>query len=70
MLSRGESSLLVRSRRFPLLLTVSLVGCVAAAALVAAGCSGSSDLPESAGTGPDPALPAPKSSLVPVVKVA
>jgi glucose/arabinose dehydrogenase len=47
-----------------------LGGCLAAAALVANACARSSRLPESAGIGPDPALPAPRSSLVPVVKVA
>jgi hypothetical protein len=47
-----------------------LVGWVAATALAATACARSSALPESAGIGPDPNLPAPDSSLIPVVKVA
>ena len=43
---------------------------VAIAALAGTACTRSSDLPESAGFGPDPTLPAPDTSLVPVVKVA
>jgi hypothetical protein len=43
---------------------------VAVAAVVAPACSRSSDRPESAGFGPDPTLPPPSSSMVPVVKVA
>ena len=43
---------------------------VAIAALAGTACTHSSDLPESAGFGPDPTLPAPDTSLVPVVKVA
>jgi glucose/arabinose dehydrogenase len=43
---------------------------VAVAAVVAPACSRSSDRSESAGFGPDPTLPPPSSSMVPVVKVA
>lgn len=40
------------------------------AALAGAGCSEGASLPASAGTGPRPALPEPKKTLIPTVKVA
>jgi glucose/arabinose dehydrogenase len=43
---------------------------VALCALVAAACGGASRLPVSSGVGPDPHLPPPDRSLIPVVKVA
>ena len=39
-------------------------------ALIAAGCGGVARLPVEAGTGPDPALPPPATSLLPTVHVA
>jgi glucose/arabinose dehydrogenase len=36
----------------------------------AAGCGGSANLPLDAGIGPNPTLPAPRKSLIPVVRVA
>jgi len=39
------------------------------AAIAAAGCGGSARLPISAGIGPNPALPPPETSLIPVIKV-
>jgi glucose/arabinose dehydrogenase len=45
------------------------VECVLALALVA-GCGGGARLPFEAGIGPNPTLPAPRTSLFPVVKVA
>ncbi|WP_454763971.1 PQQ-dependent sugar dehydrogenase [Cupriavidus campinensis] len=48
-----------------------LAACVAAsAALLAAGCSESARLPESAGFGPTPQLPAPNKTLFPTVHIA
>src|SRR5688572_11033115 len=47
-------------RRFALM---AALGC-------AMGCGAAARLPVSAGTGPDPALPPPSRSLIPVVKVA
>jgi len=41
-----------------------------AAALAVAGCGGIAQLPVEAGTGPDPALPPPATSLLPTVHVA
>src|SRR6187551_876417 len=41
-----------------------------AAALAVAGCGGVARLPVEAGTGPDPALPPPATSLLPTVHVA
>ena len=43
---------------------------VVAAALMLAGCGDSSQLPETASTGPNPTLPAPNPTLVPTVDVA
>jgi glucose/arabinose dehydrogenase len=40
------------------------------AAFLVTACSRTSDLPEAAGIGPDPKLPPPRSSVVPIVKVA
>jgi glucose/arabinose dehydrogenase len=42
---------------------------VAAVAALASGCGATARLPVSAGTGPNPVLPAPKTSLIPVVHV-
>nr|WP_246512967.1 sorbosone dehydrogenase family protein [Azospirillum picis] len=39
-------------------------------ALALAGCGDEATLPVSAGTGPNPTLPAPRSSLIPTVKIA
>lgn len=50
---------------------VLLAMLLVAAVLVGIGsCSNNADLPVSAGVGPDPALPAPKNSLLPKVNVA
>jgi glucose/arabinose dehydrogenase len=43
---------------------------VAAATLMLAGCGDSSQLPETAATGPNPTLPSPNPTLVPTVEVA
>lgn len=45
-------------------------GSITAAALALSGCGGSAELPVSAGTGPNPALPVPRTSLIPTVHVA
>ncbi|HEV2148677.1 MAG TPA: sorbosone dehydrogenase family protein [Longimicrobiaceae bacterium] len=45
-------------------------GAVFLAAMGAAACGGSARLPVSAGVGPDPALPPPDRSLIPVVQIA
>lgn len=42
----------------------------AALALAAAGCGNTAELPVSAGTGPNPLLPPPEQSLIPVVEIA
>lgn len=42
----------------------------AAVATVFAACGGIAKLPDSAGVGPDPTLPAPEKSLIPTVKIA
>jgi glucose/arabinose dehydrogenase len=46
------------------------VGAVALIALHAAACATPAQLPVSAGTGPNPTLPPPRTSLIPTVKVA
>ena len=55
---------MTRTRRIPIALAVS------AAAVVLAACTATARLPVSAGMGPDPALPPPRSGLVPVVRIA
>ena len=53
----------------PLQLLLALVAVVLIIAAVGS-CASNADLPVSAGTGPEPVLPAPKSSLVPLVNIA
>lgn len=53
------------SRRLP-----ALMGAIALCALGLAACDRAPSLPESAGYGPDPQLPEPHSSWIPVIKVA
>ncbi|MGQ0813982.1 MAG: PQQ-dependent sugar dehydrogenase [Gemmatimonadota bacterium] len=48
----------------------SLCGGSLILAVQIAGCAGSAKLPVSAGTGPNPVLPAPSTSLIPTIKVA
>ena len=45
-------------------------GVLALAVIAAAACGAKARLPVSAGIGPNPALPAPRTSLIPVIKVA
>ena len=44
--------------------------CASAAVLLLSGCGEHAKLPESAGIGPDPQLPAPTETLVPTLKIA
>ena len=53
------------------LLLILLAVLLLALGLLALGsCAGNADLPVAAGTGPDPVLPAPRKSLLPLVNVA
>ncbi|HEX5727492.1 MAG TPA: sorbosone dehydrogenase family protein [Longimicrobiaceae bacterium] len=58
------------SRRGPLLGVIAAFVIAAGVAATVAGCGGSARLPVSAGTGPNPVLPAPERALIPVVHIA
>jgi hypothetical protein len=54
--------LFAKARSIALLVTTTGIVC--------SGCGGAARVPVSAGMGPDPVLPAPRSSLIPIVQIA
>jgi glucose/arabinose dehydrogenase len=58
------------SRHAPLIARRRLLSCALVATLVSAACGATARLPVTAGTGPNPVLPAPEKAPIPLVKVA